>query len=284
MIERDASFSLDDALDLAETEYRGDFIDYWGVEASTCPDWLTEDEWLECRRLYGLAQKMANIGTTLLRRKGVGQGQLSEAAWIHQEAKTFQGQVESVLERIEDVQLRSELQEILELPFRPSDPRTKHSLFQSTLELEVAAAIPYSPGRMADKLRTLAQHLVSTGNTRAVKYLSRVARCFLLDMPEEFAVMARTVLDVSLQEILSDDGAVLKQVGGGPHVTLDTRLRYCESMGIFEGDVLRAARNVKRVGDDAAHGLIQSEPNLEALLAELDAAMNALVKVQPKAT
>lgn len=282
LIAKDAKFSLDDALDFADAGYREDFTRHWGLDATAQPEWLDADEWIAYKRLHGFAQTVARVGTTLLSRKGVGAARLREGEFMLQEAATFERQVQDLLSRTDDPEVRRELASLLETPFLPSDPRTKYALFYNTLQLEVTVAVPYSPRAMAEKLRLLAQHVVATKNARVIEYLSRVARCFLLDMPAEFAVMARAVLDVALKDVIKDDDSVRRKVGAGKHVTLDDRLRFCEALGILDGHTLKGARSVKKAGDDAAHGELEEELDLERLLAGMAKVMTALERFSPK--
>jgi hypothetical protein len=90
LIAQNAEYTLADALDAAESDFRQDFLEYWGLNASAPPEGVELDEWRDLRQLYGLAKQVAGVATKLVSRKGLGPQRLAEGAAIAAEAREFQ--------------------------------------------------------------------------------------------------------------------------------------------------------------------------------------------------
>jgi hypothetical protein len=275
-IQSSAKFSPADALDIAESEYRDDFLAYWGLTASEPPDELDKDKWLEYRRLYGIAGQIADAARTLLRRKGLGPHNLSLPQRLAEEAGGRQRIIDELLNQARQLLGHADYLELWQqlMPGDPQDPRTKHYVFRNALQLEVIRLFPYDPNQMAERLIRLTAYLVRYSNERTAAYLVRVAHCYAIDLKTELAAMARAVLDTALQDYI-DDEAVRREIIIGRYVTLDARLQYCRSKGILTRDALAAADLVKKSGDDAIHMApgLEADPNrvLESLAVVLQA-------------
>jgi hypothetical protein len=273
----DARFTLGAALDTAESDYRQDFDERWGLDAVQPPPGTDHDDWLRAKRLGGLARQIAEAGYTLLMRKGLGKQTLAHPQLLQESAGEHQQRIDRALTFIHE-QYGEDMWWTLHRALLPSDlddPRTEFGLFQSVLQLEAATLFPYKLYAIAERLRFLVGHLVKYRGNRMAAYLSRVTSCYVLSLPTEFAVMARAVLDSALEEVV-DDETVRATVGSGPDLGLERRIAYFEAIGVFDAEASRAARNVKKAGDDAAHTAPGLEPSLETLLADLAKALSAL--------
>jgi hypothetical protein len=143
------------------------------------------------------------------------------------------------------------------------------------LQLEAARLIPYDPAKMATRIYGLTNYLVQHRDERSTAYLSRLAKCYMLEMRTEFTVMARAVLDAALQEAV-DDAEVRATVGAEREVTLERRIAHFSASGVFSRGVEQAARDVKKAGDDAVHAVPGLEPNPDDTLRKLVAVFEAL--------
>jgi hypothetical protein len=277
-IANNSRFSLDDAFDDAESDYRDDFMDYWGFESQAPPTDLDHDDWLEYRKIYGLATQIAEAASTLLQRKGLGTDRLALPQLLAQEAAGTQEEVTKFLAAVKQHQpdAWAKAYQLL-LPYHPADPRTKYNVFRNTLQLEAARLFPSWPGKLADRLQVLVAYLVRYPNARTASYLARVATCYVREMRPEFAVMARAVLDTALEEFV-EDATVRELVGANRHVGLERRIEYCSATGVFDKDATAAATLVREAGDDAIHTAPGLEPDLESLLAALVTTLTSIEK------
>ncbi len=273
-----SAFSLDDAFDIAESEYAEDFRAYWGFDTKQTPEGLEEDEWRELQRMQGLAHQIAEVAASLLQRKGLGKDRLLEPQLLASEAERANVLVHQFLDMVSKEDWVAAHQALL--PTDPSDPRTRFNVFRNALQLEAARLFPYSPAQTASRLSSLVQFLVRFPGSRAAAYLSRVAKCYVLDMRPELAVMARAVLDAAIEEF-ADDASVrrLLRLSSNERIGLDARIQFCAVTGAFDEACVRAARIVKRAGDTAVH----SAPGLEAVADEILEALTVALAALEKA-
>jgi hypothetical protein len=282
MIANNAEFSLADALDFTEGDFRSDFLEYWGLDASSAPDWMDHDQWLQLRKLHGFAAQISEIVSTLLKRKGVGPDRLAQPAILAQEAAFFQTQVNEALAFIEQKSgADAKWQAYSRLtPQAPSDPRTRRAVFRNSFELAISQLFMPDLGSMAQRAENLIEHLAAVPGERARAYLSRVARCYCLDQSTELAVMCRAVCDAALTDVAPDEN-VRKASGlrSSQRIGLSHRLNYVESLDLLPREVIDAMTRVKRAGDDAVHVSPGLEPERDVLLADLVVGLNGIAKL-----
>jgi len=267
----DSRFSLANALEYAESEFREDFLDHWGLEDDECPETLDHDEWIECRTIYDLAKQIAGVATTLLHRKGLGGDRLARPELWRAESSERQQKVEKLLETIAHLpdSLRWQIEKALS-PTDPSDPRTKYNIFRNSMQLHAAELVRISVGDIADRLVALVNHLARSADARTASYLERVAKCYVLNLPTEFAVMARSVLDSAIESRV-DNEAVVALLGprGRNGIGLKRRIEYCAATDIFDSETERAATRVRETGDDAVHLVPGIKYEMDSLLEDL---------------
>ena len=276
-IAQSSSFDLDAALASALDEYMTDFTDHWGFTANAPPAWLSHDDWIEYRRVYGFAEKIGKAAASLLQKKGLGKGPIENVEEWHREAAKRQRQVDELWIQIKDKLEGPDWWKIYVAlqPGHPADPRTTRDVFDTVLQIEAVGLFPYSPASTARALQDLAKHLIRYRNERTAAYLARVARCFVFDMRPELAVMARAVLDAALED-LADDAAVRQAVGSTGDVTLERRIEFCRARGIFADDEYRAAHGLRTAGRDAAHVMPGIEPDPMQIIEWLGITLHAL--------
>lgn len=279
LIAHDATYSLHDALDSSRSDYREDFYDYWGLTASEPPDTVEKEEWLELRQLYGLAQQVANVASSLIKHKGIGSKRLSEADTLAQDARSLQDKIDQALETIRErlgTDAWTKAYWTL-LPQTAADPRTRNAIFRNSLEIECANLFLPNLGAVASRLETLTKHLVSSQNLRTNAYLSLVARSYCLDHRTELAIMCRAALDTALQDVASDESVIAKLGGrGNERVGLEKRIDYLESFDLVSPKQVASMKRVKKSGDDAAHLTPGVEPASDLLLGDLVSGLSAV--------
>lgn len=111
-----------------------------------------------------------------------------------------------------------------------------------------------------DRVRTLLNHLARTQSDRARPYLRLVARCYLLDMGPELAVMARAALEAYLTEIRGLDDT--------SHELLENMIDQCGVHHLLSEESLEAAHLIRKAGNNVAHGRPSGETS-DAILHNL---------------
>lgn len=279
MIANDAEFSLNDALDSTEDDFSSDFREYWGLESSAPPDWMDPTEWLELRKLYGLAGQIAEVTSTLVKRKGLGDARLAQPAALSAEAKAFQAKIDDLLALVESkggLEAWGKIYWKL-TPQAPSDPRTRRGVFRNSLEIAISRLFFPTLFSVTERAEELISRLVTVPGNRARAYLSRVARCYCLDQRPELAVMCRAVVDAALSGIVSDEDVRMRR--GLPkrdRIGLSHRLAHVESLDLLPKNVTEAIVRLKTAGDDAVHVSPGLEPTREALMDDLVIILNAI--------
>ncbi len=80
LLESSPGCTLGAALEFTESDFREDFADIWGLDAKSPPTGMAHDDWLACRRVYGMARQVADVAMLLVRHKGVGVNRLAIGA------------------------------------------------------------------------------------------------------------------------------------------------------------------------------------------------------------
>ena len=291
-IRRDATFSLADALDWAETDFRDEFISHWGLEATEPPPHVSYDDWRQLRQLFGLAAQVAQVGTTLVKKKGLGPHRLAEPDVLANEAATFQEQVNGVLRSVEEKLGREVANKAFWklLPQTPNDPRTRSSIYRTSLELEASRLFAQPVNVLAQRLQSLLPHLVNAQNERVSAYLGRVTTCFCLGLTSELGVMARAVLEAALKDRIATDDRVRSalSIRSSDRVSLEMRLRYLDTFDLASKDERRAMDRVKSIGDGVAHPIDapfsdQAAIDPDSIMGDLVVAINALDRIRNSA-
>lgn len=284
ILDADPSYTLAEALGEARSDFEDAFMEFWGVNAKGPPDDLLDDDWLEARRLWGLSQQIASLGASLVQRKGIGRDRIAEPESLAAEVSRYEQALKELTEQAKKLRpdlttydlfkLRSTLRSI------PSSPVAKLGVITGALQIRAASLFPWDVASVTERLQTLATFLVRNPAERTRDYLSRVAACYVLELKPEFAVMARAALDAALEDLL-DDEAVRARVGGEREVTLERRIQYLRSMGLVDSRAAAAADSIRQAGRDAAHFSPSMVADIDDLLRDLVAVLNALEPLKP---
>ena len=253
----ESDYDFDAAIEFATEEFSQNFEDYWGLSGAEPPEGLHANQWREFVAMARLAQKLASGASSLVRPRRVKDDQLALREALEAEAAERRALVSGILERLKPNVTPESYNDIYWhlLSGSPSDPRTRSAFFETCLQLEVWGLFASNPGRMGKRLGQLFEFMIRAPGEFTRAYLSRVAECYVREMPTEFAVMARAALDAAIQEVISDEQVVV-EVGGSPgkdKVTLERRIQACRSKGWFPPELGRAADSIRANGRDAAH-------------------------------
>ena len=285
LIESSPGFSLGLALEFAESDFREDFVDAWGLEADAPPEGIDHDDWLTCRRVYGIADQVANVALLLVRRKGLGPQRLAIGSQLAEEARSREEQLNELLEAVKP-HLTSEafarVQNQLETP-SASDPRSHRDIFTNTLQLAARRIFPPSLDEVALRLEALVRYVVGSQNDRTNAFLSRVATCYCLGLRTELAVMARAVIDTALQEVVLDENVrPALRLPSHQRVGLSSRIQYLDNFGLFSADERRSMLRIKDAGDNAVHTTPGLEPEPDSIMSDLVSALAVVDRLRDK--
>ena len=281
-ISQDARFTLAHAVDDAVSDFLAAFRKHWGLDDSAPPRHLATDDWLTVKKLSGEAEKAADVASTLIRRQGADKLR-ADAEFMDSEAATLQSRVEELKCRIEGLfpNINAWQLYVSLAPSDIGDARARHAVFQTLIQHHALKQFQPDLSVLASRICSLLGYLVRYPNQRAAEYLGRVARCYLLDLPVELAVMARATLDVALQEIVPDT-EIQKHFGRQvrERVGLAVRLEYFKGLALLKDGAATAADRLKEAGDAAAHGR-ERQFTADSLLTDLAEVLTALDPLQP---
>jgi len=278
-IDGNPTLSLTDAVESAYQDYTSDFTHYWGLEAKEPPEGLSHDDWRELIKLYGLARKLVQGASSMVRPVRVRDDELSLRELLSEEDKKEQAAIDAFLARLKGKmpdedwwKLRWRLD-----PVEPSDPRLKRRFFDNCIEIEASERFFQYPYEIADRTMTLLAYMVRSPGEFTTQYLGRVAECYIRKMNTEFAVMARAALDRAIQDRITDE-EVAECVGLRPdgRVDLERRIEACASRSWFDSDSRLAATRIKDSGVHAAHFAPGLAANMDEVLQDLAEVLRAL--------
>jgi hypothetical protein len=278
LLESSPGFTLGAALEFTESDFREDFADVWHLDADFPPEGMDHDDWLACRRVYGMARQVADVAMLLVRRKGIGPQRLAVGEQLHAEARAHDRHLDELLEAVRPHLEPKDFARVQAQLDRPSadDPRSRRGIFVNTLQLAARSIFPPTLDEVALRIETLVKYAVGAQNERTNAFLGRVATCYCLGLRTELAVMARAVLDTALQEVVPDEP--VRQALGLPkreRVGLSSRLRCIDAFDLIRGDARHAMDRLKRAGDDAVHTSPGLEPQPDSIMRDLLAALSA---------
>lgn len=286
LLESSPGFTLGAALEFAESDFREDFADVWRLEAASPPAGMDHDDWLACRRVYGMARQVADVAMLLVRRKGIGEQRLAVGDQLQADAQAHNQHLDELLESVKPHLEPHDFARVRAQLDRPSadDPRSRRDIFVNTLQLAARSIFPPTLDEVAVRIEALVKFAVSAQNERTNAFLGRVATCYCLGLQTELAVMARAVLDTALQEVVPDEP--VRQALGIPkrdRVGLSARLRYIDHLDLISGAPRHAMDRLKRAGDDAVHTAPGLEPQPDSIMSDLLAALSAADELRRQA-
>lgn len=281
-LDRYPDFDLSAALDEAAVDYDSAFHEYWNFGGQTPPEFMERDDWAECRRLYELAKQIARIASTLTSRKGFGAARVSEPALLEEEARKERNHVREVLDVLtkdysgigpkQVAQIREALNST-----NPADARTRHAVVKNTLQVQAWNLFNFSPATMAERMLKLTRYVVHSPAPRTADYLRLVARCYILGLDDECAVMARAALDAALEERFDDECVrQMYRLQKRERVGLALRIDCARAQDAFNDVTCDAALRVKKAGDDAAHAHPGLAGEIDNVLDDLARSANAI--------
>lgn len=275
------SFTLDDALDITGGNYEQDFREYWGLEASTAPDWMEHDDWLAVKKAFGMGVQSAALALALVAPKGVGPGHLESLKEVRRKAEEFSETLRDIkLSAIEsgNENLLSAIKRI-EDPVAPGDSRTRLGIYENAVQMSLCGALIPSLRTAAQRVERLLSCVQKVTNPRVSAYLSRVARCYCLDLRTEMAVMSRATVDAMLEDLIPNE-AVEQAVGLGTRAQIGLASRINAAIALKTGDsrTIAAIQKIKTNGDEAAHNTPGLEPTCDDQLNLLTQALEGFLK------
>jgi len=147
------------------------------------------------------------------------------------------------------------LADVLQFLEGQSPAERTERFFRGTVETLAWQEFGYLPSELAERLLRLLEFSVLTKSERTQAYLRRVARCFILDLGPELAVMCRAVVEASLEHLDLEEAvnSVLERKNKKGHPGLVDWLDAASDVGLLDDGGRRAAENIRTSGNDAIH-------------------------------
>jgi len=260
-----------EVLERVALEFPRNWRVYHGVEKSD--SMLVGDR--DARQLMSVAHRLLNAAAVLSRRK------LPEETRVF--AENLKGRaaeerrsreaVRGVLARLGEEMGPEHQDSLQELMRRFADlgpAEDEYRVFRTFLEIDAFARFGHLPGELADRTVQLLEFLVKTESPAAHRYLERVARCFVLGLGAELAVMSRSVLESALHSLDLESLVDRRRAAqGGGHSSLVDWIEAATSAGLLDERANKAAHFVRQAGNDAVHAAAGVEAAPEEILSSL---------------
>lgn len=237
-------------------------VAYYRLEADRSPPWVEKELWSRLREAYLQANRRAEVARRLVRPQTGGS--LVVPSSVATGRKAYEREDREYWETI--LQCVNEDAEPRALPVPASSiesPAAVWSLYRATLLFAVSRGLPGIREEVVDldggtavvveldevlhtRLSTLLNRLAHPRSDRALACLARVARCYLLGLDQELAVMARAALEAYLSH--------LRGLPESAEDKLANLIDQCQTRSLLSDDAIEAAKLVKAAGNDAAHG------------------------------
>lgn len=166
--------TLADLLDIHVQNYEQDFRDYWHLDEAECPEEMSEDDW----RLVRLLDRVG--------------AQLVKSAHMLRISADLQKLVES--------------HKPFEDPLKLASSLVSYNVAQARAEIDLASA---AVGKLFEGKRRLTFVLALLSqfdlSERATAYIDRMIQCYIWGLDTECVVMARSVIEAALEEVISHD-------------------------------------------------------------------------------
>jgi hypothetical protein len=277
----DTAFTIDDAVDITWNNYEDDYEAYWGIRAAEAPAHLTHEEWLALRDAFAMGKEAGKVALALVASQSVTAERIAQMREVEQFARRFDDALRNGREaaRRDSDPERVAAFDHFRTPYIAEDPRTLFGVFNNALQFALAGDLVPSIGRAGDRARRLLELVMEISNPRVAAYLSRVARCYCLDLPTEMAVMARATIDAALEELVPDE-VVERSVGANRRgqISLASRVQAAFAIDAIDKESFDALQGVKSAGDNAAHASPGLVPPSEEQLNTLAKALGGIFK------
>lgn len=275
-----ANVDLDLAIEGAIEFFNQDFKERWALNGNEPPTDVDWEEWYELLSLREAARKLVAAALHLFRPGGLTRRDVNLPAQLVAAAEaeeTAQAEFLRQLKALGNEDQNWQAMEAFLKPRLPDPERLKYRFFSTALQMELAERALPSLYSMSNRLLKLLDHLASESDAGVLRYLERVAHCYIYDMPLEMAVMARALVEAALEKRLPSD--YMRKVRGirkHERVSLSLLIDEAAAAGLLDGDTEVAAKWIKENGDAAAHGRSGSSEDPDLILANLHAVVSAL--------
>lgn len=218
-------------------EYAEDFRIYWQLAREEPPADFDDATWRFAKLLDGIGSKLIPSARTLR---------------LHPELN----------ERLRLERMRGASLEGDQSPLR-------HGLAFARAEIDLAreaiARIPQSEQRLAFVMRLLSEFELSE---RASAYVDRMVSCFMLGLDTEMVILARSVVEIALEDALDDESLHARGLRRGKYgYHLHQRIEVARETNLISQDVKELLSRLRHEGNDAVHSAPGLHLNAELTLA-----------------
>jgi hypothetical protein len=265
--------SFDDRVQELIEEFRSEWERHWGLGRNPPRDQSVDDT-LEIRSLYATADRLVRAAEAL-DPSGLPHGKRSLPGWLAENAEAERASLQELMDGLRTVEpftdpsLWTRFQQALREKSSPD--QQKELFFRTAVEFKLFERFAPRPGAVASRALQLLPFLMQTRSGRARQYLTRVARCFILDLQPELVIMCRAVLDAALEDADLDSTVVarIREVQGGSNSMLTVRIEAAKQTHVLDVSAYRAAIQVRDAGNDAVHNVPGQVPEAFSILSSL---------------
>ena len=245
----DPKRTLADLLEDHVEEYAADFRTYWQLAGDTPPADFDEATWRFAKLLDRVGSKLVPSARTLR---------------LHPE--------------LADV-LRTE--RLLGRDIDGEDSPLKHGLAFARAEIDLApeavARIPESEQRLGFVLRLLSEFELSE---RASAYVDRMVSCYVMGLDTEMVILARSVIEIALEDALDDDVLYALNYKRGKYgYHLNQRIEAARESSRIDEATLSMLSRIRVEGNQAVHSAPGLHENAELTLVSTVVCLRALFPV-----
>lgn len=278
----DREVDVDLVIDAALARFRDEFEELWSLRSETAPEDIDFEEWVELLGLREVATRLVDAALAVERPAGLARRDINRPAQLAYASEQERERVEELLAGLRRLKTPEQDWDAIEHFVRnhvEQPDRRKEAFLDILLQLEVAERLIPSLAMVSGRLRKLLPHLGENlpGDVRT--YLERLARCYVMGMDVELALVARAVLEAVLASRRPPE-YMRKVKGLDPRAFVYIRdwLEEAESEGLLTPAGLQAAKRIQRSGNQVAHrGLEKSPIDGDALMADMGLVLRELL-------
>jgi len=113
-----------------------------------------------------------------------------------------------------------------------------------------------------------------------LKYLKHVLRCYVWGLKPECIILCRSVLDVAVHDIITDE--LCKKYGGSlqKNFSFDDRIKIIKKLKLLDKDSIKRVDKIRCRGNKCVHGDMEAVQDIEGTIIDTFKALIALCEVK----
>jgi hypothetical protein len=241
----DPEHHLNDGLAVFAQAWKAEFRRYWALDADAPPDGVDLEDWRYRKALSVLATRFVASAKSLDPDEG---------------------------DQVELIRIFREY---------VGDDLTENRFMLQCIEVELAEDLEDDLWARSRRTFELLAFLTRVRSERVRAYLQRVSECYIRGLATETVVICGAVLDVALQDVVSDVSVRESGIRCGRHVSLGNRIDFLERTGVFTSEQAEEAFQLAHERNKAIHAAPELTSSVFDHVARLADLLKALPDAQP---